>query len=475
MTKAQIQQEIADYRALLNSPDVDDFEKDLAREEIATLEGELAKMDNSTEPKPANEPQKRGRKPAPPKERKPKSAHPELQAGDKTKSGMTIMDSKGNLLDQNGEVLQIGDTVQVTNKNGAFIGTIINLAKKRGGGHQVKYQDKKGKTKTEMFQPDAVVKVGSAGEDLSVVHFDKKLPVEVVKSAKVVGRADCDDNEIVLVTPEEKTVVVAPMVADPENGDKIAVNKQGHPMYVVEGDAAKTDYEKADDAKITQKAGKVVKVENQGEDEITADKNDAAEPADEKVKAIKPTRDCEFVKGEEEPALQTFLEGMRQAWRQDKTSDKIMRVLLRKSDNRVVLEIKRFWVMDLVSGTYYYSVCLNTGKLTLTQKPIRGAYQSLMGLDAMKNFYRFPNSNTCRRVSKELHVTCYREGDCSDERKKRLISLFTTNCRKREDVLTRAYRKYTHERAAERFKGYSGEKSYVEVYREVVGDIKDAK
>jgi hypothetical protein len=473
MTKAKIQEEINDYRELLNSPDVDDFEKELAREEIATLEGELAKMDGSDEPQPASETKKRGRKPNPPSARKTKVGHPELHPGDKTKSGVTIMDANGNLLDLNGEVIQVGDTVQVTNKNGSFLGTIINLAKKRGGGHQVKYKSKSGQTKTEMFQPDAVIKVGSAGEDLSVVKFDEKLPVKVMKSAKVVGRTDCDENEIVLVTPEEKTVVVAPMVADPENGDKIAINKQGHPMYVVEGDAAKTDYEKADDAKITKKAGKVEKVENKGENEEEAKKLDAQEIKDETVKTVKPTRDCDFVKGEEEPALQTFLEGMRQAWRQDKTSDKIIRVMLRKSDSRVVLEIKRYWMLDLASGMYYYAVCLNTGKLTKTEKPVRGAYQALMGADSMKEFYRYPNSNTCRRVSKELHVTCYREGDCSDERKKRLIELFTANCRKREDALTRSYRKYSHEMAAARWKGYDGEKSYAQIYREVIKELKD--
>ena len=178
------------------------------------------------------------------------------------------------------------------------------------------------------------------------------------------------------------------------------------------------------------------------------------------------------MKGEEEPALQTFLEGMRQAWRQDKTSDKILRVMLRKSDSRVILEIKRYWLMDLASGMYYYSVCLNTGKLTKTDKPATGAYQTLMGAEAMKNFNRYPNSNTCRRVSKELHVTCYREGDCSDERKKRLIELFTSNCRKREDVLTRSYRKYSHEKAAERWKGYEGDKSYAQIYREVIKELK---
>ena len=460
MTKAQIQKEIADYRALLNSPDVDDFEKELAREEIADLEGQLAKMDGDEAPKAA------------PVKKRNKPTHAQIQPGDKTKSGVLIMDRDSNLLDHNGEVIAVGDTVQVTNKNGAFIGTIIHLAKNRGGGHQVKYQDKNGRTKTEMFQPDVVVKVGDAGEDLSVVKYDEKLPAEVVKAAKVVGRTDCDDNEIVLVTPEEKTVVVAPAVADPENGDKIAVNKQGHPMYVVEGDTAKEDYKKADDAKITTKNGKVEKVENKGEDDDEARKKDSAEVPDEKVKAVKPPRDCDFVKGEEEPALQTFLEGMRQAWRQDKTSDKIQRVLLRKSDKRIVLEIKRYWVMDMVSGVYHYAVCLSTGKLTKTEKPQKGATQTLMGLDAMKDFYRYPSSNTCRRVSRELHVTCYRDGDCTDERKKRLLELFTSNCRKREDTLSRAYRKYVHGKAAERYKGYDGAKSYVEVYREVVKEMK---
>lgn len=422
---------------------------------------------------------KRGRKPkAAPAEkspRKPKAAHPVLKPGDTTKNGVKILDEQGRHLDANGEIIAVGDQVQVSNKNGSFIGHIINLAQKRGGGHQVKYQNAKGQNRTEMFQPSVVVKVGSAGEDLDVVHYMEKLPEKVVDKAIVAGRQDCDENQIVLVKPEEKTVVAAPMVADPEKGDMIAVNKQGHPMYVVEGEAVKNDYEKVAKADLHVKKGKVEKVTNADEDDDQARKHEAAEPADEKIKAVKPTADCSFLKGEEEPALQTFVEGMRQAWRQDKTSDKILRVLLRKSDKKVILHIKKYFLLDTIPVEKYYSVCLSTGKLTATKAPVKGEYQTIMGREQMVDLYRSPNNNTCRRVSKELHVTCYREGNCSDDRKKKLIELFTHNCRKREDQLSRAYRKWAHEQTAKRWKGYEGDKSYAQIYREVIDNLKKGK
>lgn len=492
MNKQEILAEIAEMKMLLNSESVPADEKVFAREEIQELEAKLAEMEASSKaPAPAaKSPRglagkykaggaKRGRKPkAAPAEkapRKPKAAHPMLKPGDTTKGGMEILDAQGRHLDANGEVIAVGDQVQVSNKNGSFIGHIINLAQKRGGGHQVKYTNAKGQTRTEMFQPSVVVKIGNAGEDLQVVNYMEKLPEKVVDEAIVVGRKDCDENEIVLVKPEEKTVVAAPMVADPEKGDMIAVNKQGHPMYVVEGDAVKNDYKKEAKADLQVQKGKVEKVTNADEDDDQARKHEAAEPADHKIKAVKPTADCAFVKGEEEPALQVFLEGMRQGFRQEKTSDKVLRVLLRKSDKKVILHIKKYFFLDLVPSEKYYSVCLSTGKLSLTKAPVKGEYQTIMSRDQMVDFYRMQNSNSCRRVSKELHVTCYRNGNCTDDRKKKLIELFTSNCRKREDQLTRAYRKWAHEQTAKRWKGYEGDKSYAQIYREVIDNLKKGK
>jgi hypothetical protein len=458
MDKKQILNEIEEYKALIAAEGIPQDEKDFAAEEIQRLEKQLGEL----------QPAKKKGRPAKPKPEKKRTDPQPIQPGDKI-AGVTVMDDEGRFLDSEGEILTLGDTVEFeVGKDGTImIGTIVTFAKFRGGGHSVSITGAGGRKRGTMVAPNKVTKLTS-------VDYSQKLPVDLVAKAVVVDRKDCDENQVVLVKPTDPVVVNAPMVADPENGDMIMVNKQGHPIAVIEGDAVKTDYEIAGKVKIKTDGKKVQEIINEVNEEEEKEKDKAEQP-DNRVKARKPTPDCDFVKGEEEPALQTFIEGMRQMFREGETSDKIERIMLRKSDKKLVLQIKRYFLLDIVPGIYYYTVCLSTGKLTPVKTLQRSDVQTIMGMDAMKDFYRSPNNNTCRRVSKELHVTCYREGNCTDERKKRLLDIFTKNCRKREDETTRAYRKFTHAKASERYSSYTGEKSYTEIYREVIGQLKAGK
>jgi hypothetical protein len=459
MSKQEIEQEIREYTDLINVEGVPQDEKDFATQEITELKAKLAAMeDNATEPK------KKGR-PKTAKEKRPRKMPDNIAPGDIV-NGIKVMDEDGRFLDREGNILSIGDAVEFPYSGSTAVGTISSFAKQRGGGHSVSTEIN-GKRRGTMVSPNKVTKILE-------IDFSEKMAKGLVKSVNVADRKDCDENEVLLVTPTQKVLVNTPQVADPAKGDKIMVNKQGHPITVVEGESVKTDYELGDKPNLdTGAKGEIVTVAPPEKDEKKEAEQDKKEKIDDKIKKVKPPKDCSFLKEDDEPVLQTFLEGMRLAFREGDTSDKVERVMLRKSDNKIVLQIKRYFILGMVPGTYYYSICLSTGKLTeVKERLTKDAVKSVMGIDAMRDFYRAPNTNTCRRVSKELHVTCYREGNCTDERKKRLIELFTRNCRKREDELTRSYRKYTHAETRKKYDSYEGDKSYAQIYSEVIANLK---
>jgi hypothetical protein len=461
MTRAEIEAKIAKYQKLVDADGVPEDEKEFARDEIKELQAELAAM--------KDEPKKTGR-PKGVKNQKKRKEPQAFQPGDKI-NGVLVMNSDGEFVDTNGAVLKIGHTVEFPTKGGKMVGTLANFAKFKGGGHSVSVVGEGGRKRGTMVPPDKVTGVAT-------VDYDKKLPEKIVKKAVVKDRKDCDDNQVVLVTPSEKTALNAPVVADPQNGDMLMLNKKGYPIAVVEGEAVKSDYETAAKAKVEVKGGKVDKVINEPTDEKEEDAKDKAETPDKKIKKAKPPKDCSFLKNEDEPALQTFLEGMRQMWQEDQTADKVERIVLSKEDKKIILQVRRYFFAQIMPKTHYYSVCLSTGKLTPVKKlPTRDQIQVIpgYGLEGMKDFYREPNSNKCRRMSRELHVECYRNGNCTDERKKELLKDFTETCRKREDESTRAYRKYVHSKASERYSSYTGEKSYPQIYREVIAQLKKGK
>jgi hypothetical protein len=459
MSKQEIEQEIQEYTDLINAEGVPQDEKDFAGQEIDKLKAKLAAMNNT-----ADEPKKKGR-PKTAKEKRPRKMPDSIAPGDVV-NGVKIMDANGRFLDLEGNVLSIGDAVEFPYGGGTAVGTISAFAKQKGGGHSVSTEIN-GKRRGTMVSPNKVTKIMS-------VDFSEKMPKSLVRKVNVAGRADCDENEVLLVTPTQKVRVDTPQIADPANGDKIMVNNQGHPMAVVEGESVKTDYELGGTPVLdTGAKGEIVTVAPPEKDEKKEAEQDKQEKSDDKIKKVKPPKDCSFLKEDDEPALQKFLEGMRLAFREGDTSDKVERVMLRKSDSKIILQIKRYFILGMVPGTYYYSICLSTGKLTeVKERLAKDAVKSVMSQDAMRDFYRAPNTNTCRRVSRELHVTCYREGNCTDERKKRLIELFTRNCRKREDELTRSYRKYTHAETRKKYDSYEGDKSYAQIYSEVIASLK---
>jgi hypothetical protein len=91
----------------------------------------------------------------------------------------------------------------------------------------------------------------------------------------------------------------------------------------------------------------------------------------------------------------------------------------------------------------------------------------------MKEFYRHPFAQSCKRVSKALYVQCYRNGACSTEKQKRLYQIFATKCIRQEKAHSREYLKWAHQQAAERWEGYEGPKSYAQVFKETMARLKN--
>lgn len=475
MTASQLKSEIADYQDVLDDPESSALAKELAAAEIAELEKQLAAANESKSPSGA--PKKRAAK-----EEKPdaaaKAALRDLkrQAREEKKAKRKPGEPyTAQHVDRDGNEIALGDTVNATVGGKTYKATLTSLRRMKNGGYGVKFT-RDGKTATAMIQPSAIQFVSKGGE--TVLHHMEPLPEKVVKNAQKVKRTDCDEKEGgILVTPTQKVKVDAPMVADPDKGDRILAHPDGTPVAVIKGEEAKKHFRPAGKVEIEGNPDGTVSFEETPEVKAAEEKKDATEKPDRKVRASKPPADCEFLKTEADDAnaLQTFMEGMRQRWRDADTEDKILRVLLRKSDNRVVLEIKRHGFLDIPIGTAYYLLCLNTGKMTKTDKPDRSTTTVLHGEEKMRDFYRYPNQNTCRRASRELYVTCYRDGACDLAKKTRLQQIVNQNCRKREDELSRGYRKFLHNKTAERWQGYKGDKSYYEIYREVIADLKAGK
>lgn len=459
MTKAQILSEIAEYEELLSAPDVPENTKEIARDEIADLRGQLAAL-NAEPPAPAAPAAKRkgaGRPKAEKPERKPR----------KIKEAFD-----GPHLDANGHEIKVGAPARAKIKDEWVEGNITHLKKSVGGGYGFQQVGKKG----VVMLPPTSIKV----QVTAAVSTEEKMPTALIQKAVNAGRRDCDENEIVLVKPTEAVEVQMPTVADPANGDMVAVNKQGFPMYVVEGDAVKADYAPSGEAKSDVSGGKVQKFKAKPAEKPApaSDNDDDGETEvstvnEDKVKAKRPTASCEYVTtADAEGAIKTFMEGMRRQFRDGDTTDKITKVYWLKDLKKVLLQIRVYDWLQIVGREKYFMICPDSGKLTKAVKPNPGFYKVLFDEAEMRDFYRYPNQNSCRRISRKLYRECYREGNCSDGEKAKLYKLFAGSCRKRETELTVAHAKWTHRQAAQKWNGYNGKKSYHEVWREVIDGIR---
>ena len=492
LTDAQIARLRPDLRREIESlkTDSDHFDPELYevfadndRDLFDLAQGELAGAQPET-PAAAEPvaPQKRGPKP---KEKRAKK-QADVYAETVTVAGKTYhvgADAEGNVqygLDKNGQLLQVGDPVQAEIRGHTIIGVIASLKARKGGGHLVRYTDAAGNKKTAMLQPSAIAKTveqgAGAGAEIPVAVYKNRLPGALVQKADIARRTDCDDNEVILVTPTEKVEIEAPTVADPAKGDKILAHPDGTPMTVIEGKAVDRHFE------VEGKAG----VEPQNDGTVTFDTAggetpEAAaqpQPADDEtkyhaVKAQKPTSKCAFTREKaKSPALMTFLEGMRLRWHDGESKDKIIGVYYLKNDNKVLLKVKVYDWMDLFADVRYYTVCPESGRLTRAEKPGKGGTSVLLSQAAMTAFYRHPFGQSCKRVSKALYVECYRNGACSTEKQKRLYQIFATKCIRQEKAHSREYLKWAHQKTAERWQGYEGPKSYAQVFKETLAGIR---
>ncbi len=387
-------------------------------------------------------------------------------------------------LDKDGQLLQIGDSVTAQIKGKNISGKIGSLKARNGGGHLIKFNDPEtGKNRTLMVQPSAIAKVASSqtakGEAIPVAIYKNRLPKTLVKKAQVASRTDCDEDEVILVTPTEKVEIEAPTVADPAKGDKILVHPDGTPMTVIEGGAVDLHFKVEGKAGIeTQKDGTVT-FDVAGEEtpeHAVKDKDTDDSTKYRAVKAKKPTAKCEFTREKaKSPALMTFLEGMRLRWHDGESKDKIIGVYYLKQENKILLKMKVYDWLDLFADIRFYTVCPESGRLTKADKPQRSAYTVLLGKEAMTELYRHPFGQSCKRASRALYVECYRNGVCSTEKQKRLYQIFAGKCIRQEMAHSREYLKWAHQQTAKRWEGYEGQKSYAQIFKETLATIRKGK
>jgi hypothetical protein len=337
-----------------------------------------------------------------------------------------------------------------------------------------------------MLQPSVILKLDlPAKADVAlqpkgkkVVTYTKRIPRKLVKKAEVAHRADCDEDEIILITTNEVVEVAAPTVADPAKGDKILAHPDGTPMTVIKGSEVDKHFEVDGKAGIETQQDGTVKFDVAGDE--TPENAAKPQASDDNtkyrtVKAKKPTAKCEFTREKaKSPALMTFLEGMRLRWHDGESKDKIIGVYYLKNENKVLLKVKVFDWMDLFADVRYFTVCPESGRLIKAEKPAKGAYSVLLGKDAMTEFYRHPFGQSCKRVSKALYVECYRNGACSTEKQKRLYQVFAGKCIRQEKAHSREYLKWAHQQAAKRWKEYEGPKSYAQIFKETLAAIRSS-
>jgi hypothetical protein len=488
LTEAQIAKLHPDLRREIESlqTDSDNFDTELYevfaendRDLFELAQGQSTSVSHAVEPTAV----RRGPKPKEKRPKKQADAYSETVTIDGN-SFHVGADTEGNAqygLDKNGQLLRIGDTVKAEIKGHTYIGVIASLKARKGGGHLVRYTDAAGNKKTAMLQPSAIAKKSAAasGEDTPVAVYKMRLPKSLVKKAEVARRTDCDENEAILVTPTEKVEIEAPTVADPAKGDKILAHPDGTPMTVIEGKAVDQHFEVEGKAGIETRKDGTVTFDVAGDE--TPETAAQPQPADDEtkysaVKAKKPTSKCEFSREKaKSPALMTFLEGMRLHWHDGESKDKIIGVYYLKNDNKVLLKVKAYDWMDLFADIRYYTVCPESGRLTRTEKPGNGAASVLLSQAAMKEFYRHPFGQSCKRVSKALYVECYRNGACSTEKQKRLYQIFASKCIRQEKAHSREYLKWAHQQTAKQWEGYEGPKTYAQVFKETLAMIRSGK
>jgi len=456
------------------------------RDLFELAEGELAgEQPAAPDAAEGNAPQKRGPKPKEKRAKKQAEAYSETVkiGGTEYLVGAGPDGTVQYGLDKNGQILQIGDTVEATIKGQKIRGVIASLKARKGGGHLLRYTDAEGKKKTAMLQPSAIAKTVAAppGTDKEppVAVYKMRLPKSLIKKAEIARRTDCDENEAILVTPTEKVEIAAPTVADPAKGDKILTHPDGTPMTVIEGNAVDQHFEVEGKAGIETRKDGTVTFEVAGEE--TPETAAQPQPADDEtkyrsVKAKKPTSKCEFSREKaKSPALMTFLEGMRLRWHDGESKDKIIGVYYLKNENKVLLKVKVYDWMDLFADIRFYTVCPESGRLTKAEKPGKGAASVLLSKVAMTEFYRHPFGQSCKRVSKALYIECYRNGACSTEKQKRLYQIFAGKCIRQEKAHSREYLKWAHQQTAQRWEGYEGPKTYAQVFKETLAAIRTKK
>lgn len=468
MTKAEIAAEIQEYRTLLDQPDniVPADEKKLAKDEIASLEALLAQLDDAPKPAPAEKESPKGR----PKGSQNKSAR---------KSPPPL---EGPPVDKNGDTLSKGDAVRIEWGGNFYEGTVTAPMRYEGGSHSVKFLHN-GKNRTMMLAPKYVEKQAKVVESIT---YTDRLRADQVDEALVAKHRDCDEAKTNLVVPTEVVHIALPSVADPAKGDMVEVHEDGTPKAVITAQGLQDNFTVVGEGDMKERPDGTVKFgapskktqkpqkEKAPKPEEVLDKQEkpeeAAKPKPEddtrkyrQVKSERPTGSCSTTReAAKTPALVAFLEGMVHDWHSEDTVKRIKRVLWRKKDNKLLIEVR-----DTLFGySDYFTLCAETGKTKETDTPKKSEYSTIMGEEAMKDMYRNPHSSSCRRVAAALYGECYRNGGCSEERQKRLYAIFASKCIKRNLEVARQRIKWLHEKTKEKWQGYKGEKSYAQIFRE---------
>jgi hypothetical protein len=380
--------------------------------------------------------------------------------------------------DAHGNAVKVGDKVEVEIKGKRYKGTISAVQRKERGAHSVTIENYGKYAKRAVMVLPKYMWKATENMPTNILEYAEPVPAEMVKEAIAVSRKDCDEREEILITPTQLVVIDTPAIADPAKGDRILTHPDGTPIAVIKGSEVKKHYKQERKKQTTTDNDGAVSFDQDGLIPTAAEKerDEAADrevTPENKVARRRPSaQECDMLRDEAKPALKTFMEGMRQRYIDEQTNDKITAIFWRKSDQRIVLRIRQYGFLDFFSGDHYYTVCPDSAKLTKTTREQGQGLSTLFSMVYMRDFYRHPNEIKCAQISRSLYQTCYKQGACTGDEQKKLYAQFVSTCNQRQNDALRGAMKYVHAQTAKRWTGYTGEKSYGQLFSETLQRIK---
>jgi len=205
-------------------------------------------------------------------------------------------------------------------------------------------------------------------------------------------------------------------------------------------------------------------------------------PKDDDKPAPKP-HDCDadpkdVEDGDLPTAVETWLDGMADGWKERKIHEKVDRIYHIKKTNKIVVKLVHYDPLLRKIGTSvksvanpdFYFLCVETAKLTKTTKPEKGSFTVLHGDDELKEVYSTNrNWNACSKLAKAAYEACG-DGECSEEERKKYKKMYydcgdTEQKRKNREML-----QFLHSETRKEWK--KKEEGYYTAFRRTVSKLK---